>query len=577
MFLKIKSISQEKFFISREILQIKESAFLLYHRIFRAVSLLLVFSLLFSLFGCGAEPSLLRYDISDTIDSLDPQFADDEGEQLVIYNMMEGLMRQLPSGELVNGVIEDYEVSPDQTCYTFKLIPGMVWDDKEHTPVTAHDFVFAFRRIFNSIYPSPFASMYSSIKNSEQVLTGELPDLSLGVTAVDDLTVQFLLDYADPSFLENLSHSSAMPCSEKIFKEANGKYGTTIKETYSNGPFYLMRWEEGNRIYLKKNDRYYAKDEVISPGVYLYMDRDVTTKAQEERGETAATRFELLLDGKSDGCLADYSQYRKAKSQGMECEETENIVWALMFNQNHSAFQNQKVRQGFLRSIDRTSLKPFLTENRQENLRTYDRLIPPAISIFTESYTEQTSVSSINAYNPQSAYNVYREGMEELGADTLRKIQLLVPSENNIPEMCGMLQQAWQSSLAVSVNIQEVSRDELSSRLSSGDYHVALVPLKASANLPADILGRFRSSSVQNQTAYHNEVFDQTLDSAISSHNKQTVLQQYEKAETILMDDAVIYPLLVETSYFVLGPNVEGLAFYPYGGKIMFRDAVSIR
>ena len=52
------------------------------------------------------------------------------------------------SGELENGVITGYEVSEDQTVYTFSLKEGMVWDDSENTPVTAHDFVFAFQRIF---------------------------------------------------------------------------------------------------------------------------------------------------------------------------------------------------------------------------------------------------------------------------------------------------------------------------------------------------------------------------------------------------------------------------------------------
>lgn len=188
----------------------------------------------------------------------------------------------------------------------------------------------------------------------------------------------------------------------------------------------------------------------------------------------------------------------------MTCEETESTVWALVFNQTHTAFCNQQVRQGFIRAIDRSVLEEYFQKSKQENLRVYDRLIPPTISLFTQSYTEQTSVTTKNTYDPQAAYQSYRAGMDELEADTLRKIQLLVPSDSSIPEMCGLLQQAWQSTLAVSVNIEEVSRDELSSRLSIGDYQVALVPLKASANTPTDILSRFTSSSTSNISAYKN-------------------------------------------------------------------------
>ena len=547
------------------------------HRILKLISgLTAVLMLAFSLSGCGTEPSLVRYDISSWVYTLDPQFAERESEQLVIYNMMEGLMRQRPDGKLEEGVIERYEVSQDQKRYTFYLREGMSWDDKDELPVTADDFVFAFQRIFNSI-PSPFASMYGAIQNSQQVLSGELPVERLGVRAVDERTVEFTLDYADPAFLESLSHSSAMPCSRQLFEAANGKYGSTIKQSYSNGPFFLMQWENGNRLYLKKNPRYYDVQQVQSPGLYLYMDRDVQTAIQKEKGEQAPSRFELLMSGKSDGCLADYEQYRQARSAGMTCQESQSIVWALTFNQTHTAFCNQQVREGFLRAIDRNTLGQFLQENRQENLQVCDRLIPPAISLFTQSYTAQTTAPTQNTHDPQAAYQAYRAGMDELEADTLRKIQLLVPQDSNIPELCGLLQQAWQSTLAISVNIEEVTRDELSSRLSRGDYQAALIPLTASANTPADLLSRFTSTSTANVTAYRNPDFDALLDSAAISHDRAQILNQYSAAESMLMDDAVVYPLLVETQYFVLGKDVTGIDYYPYGGKVVFRDALALR
>lgn len=46
----------------------------------------------------------------------------------------------------------------------------------------------------------------------------------------------------------------------------------------------------------------------------------------------------------------------------MSCQTAESTVWALVFNQNHSAFSNQQVRQGFLRAIDRSALETFFAE-----------------------------------------------------------------------------------------------------------------------------------------------------------------------------------------------------------------------
>ena len=38
----------------------------------------------------------------------------------------------------------------------------------------------------------------------------------------------------------------------------------------------------------------------------------------------------------------------------------------------------------------------------------------------------------------------------------------------------------------------------------------------------------------------------------------QQILNRYVSAETMLLDDAVAYPLMVETSYFVLGEGFSG-------------------
>ena len=56
--------------------------------------LLLTLCLLLS--GCRESSSLVRYDISNGVDESGPAVASEENEQLVIYNMMEGLMRQSP-------------------------------------------------------------------------------------------------------------------------------------------------------------------------------------------------------------------------------------------------------------------------------------------------------------------------------------------------------------------------------------------------------------------------------------------------------------------------------------------------
>ncbi|MEG1449024.1 MAG: ABC transporter substrate-binding protein, partial [Oscillospiraceae bacterium] len=131
--------------------------------------------------GCGKKEkqSPIRYDISVGVTNLDPQFCDSDTGKLILLNCYEGLLRQTNDGSIENLACESYEVSSDKKTYTFTLKDSLKWSDDEkkdfvNQDVTADDFVFAFERIFDSSYPSPFAQKFLKIKNSAAVLEGKL-------------------------------------------------------------------------------------------------------------------------------------------------------------------------------------------------------------------------------------------------------------------------------------------------------------------------------------------------------------------------------------------------------------------
>ena len=84
--------------------------------------------------GLGAEPESLDNHKSRTNQAGDVQR--DLGEGLTGYNA---------DGELVMAAAERVEISDDGLRYTFWLRPDGRWSNGD--PVTAHDFVFGFRRL----------------------------------------------------------------------------------------------------------------------------------------------------------------------------------------------------------------------------------------------------------------------------------------------------------------------------------------------------------------------------------------------------------------------------------------------
>ena len=59
--------------------------------------------------------------------------------------MFEGLYNQDAAGNLIPGVALSHTVSDDKMVYTFTLRDNAKWSDGK--PVTANDFVYAWRRL----------------------------------------------------------------------------------------------------------------------------------------------------------------------------------------------------------------------------------------------------------------------------------------------------------------------------------------------------------------------------------------------------------------------------------------------
>ena len=101
----------------------------------------------------------------DQIKTLDPHRATGVPEHRVLSGLFEGLMREMPSGEpgpdgLVAmepapGVAKSYEVSANGTQYIFHLRENARWSDG--SPVTAHDFVWSWRRALHPDTTSQYA------------------------------------------------------------------------------------------------------------------------------------------------------------------------------------------------------------------------------------------------------------------------------------------------------------------------------------------------------------------------------------------------------------------------------------
>ena len=157
------------------------------------------------------------------------------------------------------------EVSPDGLVYTFQIRQDSVWTGSaspsenaswaQNDPVTAHDFEFALKRLFDPTAFSPFASDFSIIQGASQILAGQAGQEALGVRALDDYTLEITLEHPDSRLPNLLASTAAMPCQQAFFLDTKGQYGFSVRYLRTNGPFRLSLWDN-TVIAIRRNTSY---------------------------------------------------------------------------------------------------------------------------------------------------------------------------------------------------------------------------------------------------------------------------------------------------------------------------------
>ena len=161
------------------------------------VLLMMLLSFVSELFGGGGageavDPATgtITLALSTEPPQLDSTRATDMVSGQILGHVMEGLVRYDEFDRIVPGVAERWEIGGSEAV--FHLRDDSRWSDG--TPVTAHDFVFAWRKALEPATASQYAFILYPIMNARAVNNGELPVTDLGATAIDELTLEVRLE-----------------------------------------------------------------------------------------------------------------------------------------------------------------------------------------------------------------------------------------------------------------------------------------------------------------------------------------------------------------------------------------------
>jgi oligopeptide transport system substrate-binding protein len=221
--------------------------------------------------------------------SLDPHKCSGTWENNIIGNMFIGLTTEDAHCNVVPGMAERWETSEDGLTWTFFLRRAF-WSDGE--PCNAHDFQFAFRRILDPANVAPYASILYPIKNAEAVNSGRMAPEEVGVTALDDFTLEIRLENPAAFLPSMLKHYTAFPVPKHKVLQFGDQW-IKAENVVVNGPYILRRWWSNYIVHLSRNPRFWDNDNVELEDLYFYPTNDVNAAARRVMSRECgwSTRF----------------------------------------------------------------------------------------------------------------------------------------------------------------------------------------------------------------------------------------------------------------------------------------------
>ncbi|MGB6220910.1 peptide ABC transporter substrate-binding protein [Haloferula sp.] len=484
------------------------------------------------LMGNGAEPK-----------SLDHQMVTGVPESKIVGALFEGLVGDHPSDDAATppGAAESWTHNEDMTEWVFKLQPNGRWSDG--APVTAHDFVFSYHRMLSPALAAPYVEMLYFIDQAEEFNKEEITDFEkVGVKALDDLTLQIKLKEPVP-FLPSLTrHYTWFPVPRHVIiqhGEMSDRFTdwSEFPNLVGNGPFKLAVWRFHDLIEVERNPYYWDAKNVHLNGIRFLPIENPYTETRAFRAGQLHTTYRLPTDLIRDMLENEPEQLRQEPYVG---------TVFIRFNTTRPALSDPRVRQALSMTINRSDYCEYIAEG-----------YTPATSLTPQM--GEYSAEPMLEFNPEKARQLLAEAGYPDGEGFPRySILISRPAARAGAEA---LQAMWRQHLNILVDIQNKDWGSYIGAQQSLDYDMAAAGWIGDYLDPTTFLNMWTEGNGNNNTAWHNERYEQLLDEAAVQSEPARRFDLMRQAETILMKEQPIAPISWYARNYLLRPEVKG--WYP--------------
>jgi oligopeptide transport system substrate-binding protein len=508
-----------------------------------------------------------------------------------LYSPEGGTLKPIPAGAT------GYDLSDDKKTWTFHLRPAARWTNGD--PVTARDYVFSWRRLLEE--PGEYTYLLYCIKNAEDYeksyTKGEPIDFkTVGVEAVDDLTLRVTLENPVPYLLELMAFPVFYPRNErsmepfKVLQDGGKKYGYRADYTrpaphagapgvVTNGPYELKIWDFKRRLILEKSDSYWDKDSIVVPRI------------EKAVNESALGQF-LSFQASAAQWLSDVQPDLAAELLAKGTPELKTSpAFGTMFitlmcrpqtpDGRKNPLADVRVRQALAMSIDKKFIVDNITRIGELPARTYlppDGTLPnmrwlpgpfdatrKAEQPYDDKEIRKRLLSDLNGPGPGLPRDVERakQLLAEAGypgGAGFPALPILYNSDNAMrAKIAQTLKSQWKAALGIDFAIETVEVKTFKERVSKKDYVIATAAWYGDYPDVSTFTDKYYSTSLQNDSDWVNPAYDDLLKRAAREGDAAARIKLLSQAENMIDTEVPVIPMFHYVNAYLVKGTVHNM------------------
>ena len=404
------------------------------------------------------------------------------------------------------------------------------------------------------------------VVNAAEIIAGEKDKSELGVTAVDDKTLEVQLNVPVSYFLSLMYLPTFYPVNQAFYESVGDTFGTSPETVLSNGAFTLDTYEPAaTAFHLTKNEDYWDADRIQLPGLNYQVIQD---------SQQALMSYQT---GALDTTLVNGEQVDQVKDDPEFQTIGAGYLWYVSPNIDAvPELANLNIRLAMTHAINREAITDDVLKDG--SIPTYTAVpmqfaAGPDGSDFSE---DQTKYSDVCAYDADKAAELWAAGLEELGISELT-LDMIVDADDAPQKVAQVLKEQWETTLpGLTVNLTIEPKKQRVQDMQDGNFEAALTRWGPDYADPMTYLGMWITGNSNNYGLWSNADYDAIIAECTTGDlctNAEGRWARLYDAEKIVMDDAVIFPLYTQANAEMLSSKVTGIEFHPVALNRVYKNA----